>query len=91
MIWPARRLALAEALRRRGHDAIQVREVIVIDRDSKRPELYRLAGSQFVLVQRDSQGWLASEKMSVRFNSRDEQPRRLIVEDLFDNEQRQEI
>src|SRR5712691_9295237 len=44
-----------------------VREVIVIDRDTKRPEVFRLAGPQYVAVQADADRWLRSEVMEVRF------------------------
>lgn len=46
--------------------SLRVREVIVIDRDSKRPELFRLAGSRYVDVAADREGWLASETLRVR-------------------------
>jgi Uma2 family endonuclease len=44
-----------------------IREVIVIDRDTKRPELFRLTGSQYVAVQVDGDGALRSEALQVRF------------------------
>jgi Uma2 family endonuclease len=46
--------------------SLDVREVIVIDRDSKKPELFRRAGSSFVEVAADREGWLASETLRVR-------------------------
>jgi Uma2 family endonuclease len=60
--------------------ALGVREVIVIDRDGKRPELYRLAGSQFVALQPDTDGWLRSETMMVRFRVVGGPPPRLAIE-----------
>ena len=66
-----------------------VREVIVVDRDSKRPEIFRLAGSQYVAVQADSDRWLRSEVMKVRFTWTD--TGRLIIEDLEDSTARAEI
>jgi hypothetical protein len=36
--------------------ALGVREVIVIDRDTKQPQLFRLAGSQYVPVKDDGAG-----------------------------------
>ena len=43
-----------------------VREVIVIDRDTKRPDVYRLAGSQYIAVQIDAQRTM-SEVLGLRF------------------------
>ena len=48
-------------LARSGH------EVVVVDRDIKRPEIYRLAGSQLVALQPEADGWLRAETMNVRF------------------------
>lgn len=62
--------------------ALGVREVIVVDRDTKRPEIYRLAGAQYLAVQSDAEGWLASDVLKVRFTSLDSQ--RLVIEDLDD-------
>ena len=59
-----------------------VREVIVIDRDTKQPEIFRLAGSQYVAVQADSDRWLRSEVMHVRFRRTD--AGRLVIADLDD-------
>jgi len=47
--------------------ALGTREVVVVDRDTKRPEIYRLAGSQLVALQPEADGWLRAETMSVRF------------------------
>ena len=71
--------------------ALGVREVIVIDRDSKRPEVYRLAGSQYVALQPDSDGWLRSETMLVRFRVVTGPPARLAIEDVADLMVRVEI
>jgi Uma2 family endonuclease len=64
--------------------ALRVHEVIVIDRDTKRPELYLLAGSQYVAVQQDAGGWLRSEAMHVRFRTVEGHPAKLRVEDVSD-------
>jgi Uma2 family endonuclease len=64
--------------------AIGTREVIVIDRDTKRPEIYPLAGSRHVALQQDADGWLRSETMTVRFRAVDGQPPRLRIEDALD-------
>jgi Uma2 family endonuclease len=66
-----------------------VREVIVVDRETKRPELFRLAGSQYFAVQADSDRWLCSELMNVRFTGTD--TGRLVIEDLEDSTFRSEI
>ena len=71
--------------------SLGVREVIVIDRDTKRPELYRLAGSQYVALQHDDRGWLRSEVMGVRFRSSQDATRRLVVEDITDVSKRVEF
>lgn len=62
--------------------ALGVREVIIVDRDTKKPEIYRLAGAQYLAVQSDAEGWLASDVLRVRFTSLDSQ--RLVIEDLDD-------
>jgi hypothetical protein len=71
--------------------AIGTREVIVIDRDTKRPEIYRLAGSRYVALQQDADGWLRSETMTVRFRAVDGQPPRLRIEDALDSATHVEI
>jgi Uma2 family endonuclease len=71
--------------------ALGTREVIVIDRDTKRPEIYRLAGSQFVALQPDSSGWLVAETMSVRFRAVAGSPPRLRIEDTHSPASYQEI
>jgi Uma2 family endonuclease len=63
--------------------ALGIRDVIVVDRDTKRPEIYRLAGAQYVALQTDADGWLLSETMTVKFGAVDGQPR-LRVEDARD-------
>ncbi len=68
-----------------------VREVLVIDRDTKSPEVYLLAGQQYVAVQADSEGWLASTTLGVRFRQIDGQSPRLVVEDRIDPSRRIEI
>jgi Uma2 family endonuclease len=62
--------------------ALGVREVIVIDRDTRRPEIHRLAGAQYVALQPDRDGWLGSETMGVRLAQRGGTPPRLVVEDI---------
>jgi Uma2 family endonuclease len=61
--------------------AIEVREIIVIDRDTKRPEIYRLAGAAYVRLQEDRDTWLRSETMNVRFRQEGDAPARLHVVD----------
>src|SRR5438093_868066 len=63
--------------------AIGTREVIVIDRDTKRPEIYRLAGSELAMLQPDAEGWVRAETMSVRFRQAEERSV-LQIEDLID-------
>jgi Uma2 family endonuclease len=65
-----------------------VREVIVIDRDSKRTEIYRLAGTQYVAVAPDERGGLRSEVLAVRFLRAND---RLAMEDLTNPSARAEV
>jgi Uma2 family endonuclease len=60
--------------------ALGVTEVVVIDRDTKRPALFRLAGAQYVAVQADPEGWLKSETMLIRLRVVDSSSPRLRVE-----------
>jgi Uma2 family endonuclease len=66
-----------------------VREVIVIDRDTRRPEIFRLAGAQYVAVQPDRERWLLSEVLDVRLHRADDG--RLVMEDADDPGARTEI
>lgn len=68
-----------------------VREVIVIPRDEKKPEVYRLAGDQYMAVVADPEGWVASEILGVRFRLDPGPPERLRVEDRTDPSLRTEI
>jgi Uma2 family endonuclease len=70
--------------------ARRVREVVVIDRDSKRPEVYRLAGSSYLSVSADRDGWLTAETMRVRLRQAPGSTT-LVVEDLDDRQDRVEI
>lgn len=65
-----------------------VGEAIVVDRDTKKPEIYRLAGSQYLVVQPDSEGWLRSEMLKVRFACTEG---RLVTEDLDDPSARVDV
>jgi Uma2 family endonuclease len=71
--------------------ALRVREVVVCHRDSKEPELFRLAGAHFVAVQRDAGGWLGSGALHVRFRRVDATPARLHIEDVVDPSSHVEI
>jgi Uma2 family endonuclease len=64
--------------------AIGVREVIVIDRDTKRVEVYRLSGLRHVLLQPDAEGWLRADTMQVRFRTIEKQPPMVRLEDALD-------
>lgn len=63
----------------------------MIDRDTKRPEIFRLAGSQYVALQADGEGWLLAETMRVRFRGLDTTLARLSIEDSSDPRVRTEI
>ncbi len=64
--------------------ALAVKEVIVCQRDSKEPEIFRLAGSQYVGLQPDRDGWLVSTALGVRFRCVGGTPPRLRIEDASD-------
>ena len=64
--------------------ALGTREVVVVDRDTKRPEVYRLAGSQLVPLQPEADGWLRAETMTVRFRVAEGRSV-LQIEDVFDS------
>jgi Uma2 family endonuclease len=66
-----------------------VREVIVIDRDTKQFEIYRLAGAQYVAVQADANQSVRSEVLKVRFGCTD--AGRVMLEDVEDPTSRVEI
>ena len=70
--------------------ALAVSEVVVIDRDTKQPAIYRLAGAQYVALQQDPRGWLRSETTRVRFRG-DAEPPRLTIADALDASVRVEI
>ena len=65
-----------------------VREVIVVHRDTKDVEIYRLAGSQFVAVQKDPDGWLRSDVLNVTFATT---ASHLVIQDLDDPTARTEM
>jgi len=67
-----------------------VREVVIIDRDGKRPEVYRLAGKGYVAVATDRDGWLTAETLRLRFRRADGRTA-LVVADLDDPETQVEI
>jgi Uma2 family endonuclease len=64
--------------------ALGVREVIVVHRDTKNAEVFRLSGSRYVAVEANEQGWIASEALSVQIRRVDAQPPRLAIEDLHE-------
>jgi Uma2 family endonuclease len=66
------------------------REVIAFDRDTKRPEVFRLAGDRFLAVSADREGWVTSEVLGVRLRQSPGTPPRLVLEDLDDTEGRGE-
>ncbi len=70
--------------------SLGVREVIIIDRDTKKPEIYRLAGSQYLAVAVDREGWVGSETLRVRWRQSPGSPV-LAIEDVGDASARAEI
>lgn len=71
--------------------ALGVREVMVIDRDTKRPEVYRLAGEQYLAVAADREGWVTSETLGIRWRRLEGSPPHLALEDMSEPEERTEI
>lgn len=70
--------------------ALGVREVVVIDRDTKLPEVFRLAGDRYHIAA-SGDGWLTSQVLGLRFKATGDTPPRLIVEDAADPTARAEI
>lgn len=63
----------------------------MIDRDAKRPEVFRLAGAQYVAVASEADGWVPSECLGVRLRVSTDTPPRLAIEDRKDPSLRVEI
>jgi Uma2 family endonuclease len=66
-------------------------EVVVVDRDTKVPEVFRLAGTRMVAVAADREGWVVSERLRVRMRVLKGAPPKIVVEDLDDPASRAEI
>lgn len=64
--------------------ALGVREVLIIPRDLKKPELHRLTGTQYQIVAPDPDGMLPSRTMAVRFGHEPAPKPQLVVEDGAD-------
>ena len=62
--------------------SIGTREVVVIDRDTKQPEVYRLAGAELLRAQSDADGWMRAETMMVRFRAAEARSL-LLIEDVI--------
>lgn len=71
--------------------ALRIREVIVIERDTRRLELHRLDGAQYVTLQPDREGWLRSDTMGVQLRWVNGAPPRLAMEDVAEAAVRVEI
>ncbi|MEX2661069.1 MAG: Uma2 family endonuclease [Vicinamibacterales bacterium] len=65
--------------------ALGIPEVVVCDRDTKAPEIFRLAGSEYLLLQADRGGWLTSSVLGVRLRRMDGTPPRLRIEDTSES------
>lgn len=61
--------------------ARNVREIVVIDRDTRHPEVYRLAGKTYFAVAADRDGWVTSDLLGIRFRALGD-PVRLCAEPL---------
>jgi len=71
--------------------SLRVREVVLIHRDSKKPEVHRLTAGRFVEVVADPSGWVASETLGIRLRASRQEPARLLVEKTADPATRAEI
>lgn len=71
--------------------SLRVREVIIIDRDTKVPEVFRLEDSRYAQVPAGDDGWIESFVLGVRFRPTAADPPRLVVEDLSRPSHRAEI
>lgn len=71
--------------------ALRVTEVVVLHRDTKEAEIFKLAGAQYVAIQRDREGSVVAETLDVRFFRVDGAPPRLRIEDLTDRSHRVDI
>ncbi len=60
---------------------IGVREVVVVDRDSKRPEVFRLTGDHYLAIAPDREGWIMSEVLKVRLRCVSGTPASVEIED----------
>lgn len=70
---------------------LAVREIVVIDRDTKKPEAYRLAGAQYLAIAADREGWVTAEVPGLRLRLVEGKPLKVAVEDLKDPSARTEI
>lgn len=69
--------------------SLRIGDVIVIDRDSKRVEIFRLVDADYRLLSADAEGWLRSERLGVRFKGTE--ALNLLVQDLREPQQATEI
>ena len=67
------------------YGALGVREIVVIPRDEKKPEVHRLAGDRYVLVSPGADGMVPCQTMAVRFGHEPGPNPRLVVEDVADS------
>ncbi len=66
-----------------------VGEIVVVHRDSRKPEVYRLAGKQYVAVAPAGDGWVTAEVLRIRLRPRTARKRATLeVRSLLDPRQR---
>jgi Uma2 family endonuclease len=68
--------------------ALSTPEVIVIDRDTKRPEVFRLAGDAYSPTAPSERGWVVSTALGVRLRVVPGEPPRLELADTVDSSAR---
>jgi hypothetical protein len=57
---------------------------VIVDRDTKQPDVLRLAGGDYVRVEPDAEGWISAGGLGVRFRSVPGAPPRLEIRDMAD-------
>ncbi len=71
---------------------LRVPEIVVVHRDSRKPEVYRLAGKQYVAVAPAGNGWVTAEVLRIRLRLRTVRKRAMIeLRSLLDPRHRASI
>lgn len=57
--------------------------MIVVDRDTKTPTIFRLVGPQYVALQPDPEGWVTADALSARLRTSRAVRPLLVVDDTL--------